>query len=332
MQFDAFLASPPIEHAGTFSAQAEQMGFDGVWVTETTHSPFTLMTMAAANTDRLDIGTAIAVAFPRSPMVTAYTAWDLQSLSAGRFVLGLGTQVKGHIERRFAETWESPGPRLRDYVRAVREIWASWREDRHPDHAGEFYEINLCPPDWRPNPIDTPDVPIYIAGVNEYNLQLAGELCDGLHVHPMNSPEYIDEVVVPNVERGADRGGRDPNDVTLATTVFAVAGDTPDERAAAREEVRQQIAFYGSTRTYRTIFAVHGWESLCDDLHDLSVKGQWDDMPALVTDEMVEAFSVEGTWDDLRGAIDDRYEHIDRVAVYTSFRGEPHWERVGTPR
>lgn len=331
MQFDAFLASPALEDMGDYAAAAEEMGFDGAWVTEMTHSPFTLMTRAADHTTHIDIGTAIAVAFPRSPMITAYTAWDIQSLSGGRFILGLGTQVKGHIERRFSETWESPGPRLREYLLAVREIWDSWLEDRHPAYDGEFYQINLCPPDWRPDPIDDPTVPIYIAGVNEYNLRLAGELCDGLHVHPLHSPEYIDEVVLPNIRRGADRGGRDPDDVTLATTVFAVVGETDEAREKAREDVRRQIAFYGSTRTYRTIFAVHGWEDLCDDLHELSVNGQWSDMPALVTDEMVDAFSVEGSWSEIRDRVEARYEHIDRVGLYTSFRGESHWQEIAAP-
>lgn len=328
MQLDAFLMSPNIDRAGELSAAAEQLGFDGAWVTETTHSPFTLMTRAADHTHDIDLGTAIAVAFPRSPMVTAYTAWDLQALSEGRFILGLGTQVKGHIERRFAETWDSPGPRIRDYILAIREIWDAWIDGRHPEHDGDFYQISLCPPDWRPAPIDAPKVPIYLACVNEYNVQLAGELCDGLHIHPLNSPAYIEEEVVPNVERGAARAGRDPDDVTLATTVFAVAGDNPADRAAAREDVRQQIAFYGSTRTYRTIFAVHGWDDLCDELHELSVDGRWDEMPELVTDEMVDAFSIEGEWATLREKAERRFSHVDRVALYTAFRGEDHWTRV----
>jgi len=229
-------------------------------------------------------------------MVTAYTAWDVQSLADGRFVLGLGTQVKGHIERRFDVEWDSPGPRLREYVEVLREIWASWEEDRHPSYGGEFYSITLCPADWRPEPIEHSHVPIYIAGVNSYNVTLAGECCDGLHVHPLNSPEYIEREVVPDIETGAARADRDPDDVTLVTNVFAITGETDAEREQAREEIRRQIAFYGSTRTYKRIFAVHGWENVCDDLHELSVEDRWDEMPALVTDEMVETFSVEGTY------------------------------------
>jgi len=187
-----------------------------------------------------------------------------------------------------------PARDSREYVEVLREIWASWEEDRHPSYEGEFYSITLCPADWRPEPIEHSHVPIYIAGVNSYNVTLAGECCDGLHVHPLNSPEYIEREVVPDIETGAARADRDPDDVTLVTNVFAITGETDAEREQAREEIRRQIAFYGSTRTYKRIFAVHGWENVCDDLHELSVEDRWDEMPALVTDEMVETFSVEG--------------------------------------
>jgi len=328
VKFDANLASPAITEADDLARAAEDVGFDGAWVTETTHSPFTLTTQLANGSDRMDLGTAITVAFPRSPMVTAYTAWDVQSLADGRFVLGLGTQVKGHIERRFDVEWDSPGPRLREYVEVLREIWASWEEDRHPSYEGEFYSITLCPADWRPEPIEHSHVPIYIAGVNSYNVTLAGECCDGLHVHPLNSPEYIEREVVPDIETGAARADRYPDDVTLVTNVFAITGETDAEREQAREEIRRQIAFYGSTRTYKRIFAVHGWENVCDDLHELSVEDRWDEMPALVTDEMVETFSVEGTYDELRDEIEERYTHIDRISLYAPYRGEEHWQRV----
>ena len=328
MKFDANFASPSITETDELAGAAEELGFDGAWVTETTHSPFTLSTQLANGSDRLDFGTAITVAFPRSPMVTAYTAWDVQSLSDGRFVLGLGTQVKGHIERRFDVEWGSPGPRLREYVEALREIWDSWEEDRHPDYEGDFYSITLCPEDWRPEPIEQSRVPIYVAGVNSYNVRLAGELCDGLHVHPLNSPAYIEREVVPDLEAGAARGDRDPDDVTLVTNVFAITGETDAERERTREEIRRQIAFYGSTRTYKRIFAVHGWEDVCDELHELSIEDRWDEMPELVTDEMVETFSVEGSYDELRSEIEDRYTHIDRISLYAPFRAEDYWHRV----
>jgi len=327
MRIDTNLMDPPLERVGEFAAAAETMGFDGVWVTELTHSPFTLMTRAATATDDVDVGTAIAVAFPRSPMVTAYTAWDLQRHSQGRFVLGLGTQVKGHIERRFSMPWDAPGPQLREYVLAIREVWNAWESGRKPDFQGEHYSITLCPPKFVPDVPETPRVPIYTAGVNEYNVRLAGELCDGLHVHPFHSPEYVDQEVLPRVQEGADRGDRDPEEVTLATSVFAVTGETKAERERSREEVRERIAFYASTRTYRTILAVHGWGDVCEELHELSVNEEWESMPEVVSDEMVDAFSVKGRWDELRGRIEEWYDHMDRVAVYAPFRGEDHWER-----
>lgn len=330
MQFDAHLQSPDVTETATLAGRSESLNFDGVWVTEVDHSPVVLSAEMANGTSSVDIGTAITVAFPRSPMVTAYTAWDLQKLSGGRFVLGLGTQVKGHIERRFSETWESPGPRFRDYVKAVRHIWDAWATGNEVDYQGEYYTIELCPPEFTPDPIEEPRIPIYVAGVNSFNIQLAGHLCDGLHLHPVHSPEYVREKVLPSLNRGANHGNRDANDVTIAASVFAITGETKEEIKRAREEVRRKIGFYGSTRTYKTIFEVHGWEDVCDDLHALSKAGRWDEMGELVTDEMLEVFAVEGYWGELRDRIEDRYDHVDRVSVYQAFDGDDHWGELTT--
>lgn len=329
MQIDAYTPSPVIDEMGELAASAEEMGFDGLWVTETARSPYTLLTLAAERTSQMDIGSAIAVAFPRSPMVTAYTAWDLQQLSGGRLILGLGAQVKGHMERRFSVDfeWERPGPRLREYVAAVRHLWNTWESGDEVNYQGEFYEITLCPEDFRPKSIGMEPPDIYVAGVNPFNLKLAGDLCDGLHVHPINSPEYIEEIVVPNVKTGADIAERDFDEITLSAQVFAIPGQG-DEREQARESVRQQIGFYGSTRTYRTIFEVHGWGDICDILHDLSTEGRWDELAEHITDEMVDAFSVEGDWPDLRAAVEDRYDHVDRVSLYTPFDGGDRWRHL----
>lgn len=327
MQFDAFLHSPSMADAGPLAADAEAMGFDGVWVTETTHSPYTALSLAAEATDNIDVGSAIAVAFPRSPMVTAYTAWDLQSMSGGRFSLGLGAQVKGHMQRRFSVDfeWERPGPRLREYVEAVTHLWDAWESGDEVDYRGEFYEITLCPDNFRPPAIAADRPEIGVAGVNPFNLKLAGHRCDVLHVHPMHSPAYLEEVVVPNVAEGAAIGDRDPDAVDLSAQVFAITGD---DREAARERVRQRIGFYGSTRTYRTIFDVHGWGDVCDTLHELAGENRWDELGEHVTDEMVEAFSVEGEWEDLRDRLADRYEHVDRVSLYTPFDGGDRWQHL----
>lgn len=329
MQIDVYLPRPEIRETGDLARTAEEMGFDGLWVTETTHSPYTLLTLAASATSHVDVGSAIAVAFPRSPMVTAYTAWDLQRLSGGRLVLGLGTQVKGHMRRRFSVDfeWERPGPRFREYVEVLRHLWDAWESGGDVNHVGEFYEITLCPEQWTPSPLHAPPPQLYVAGVNPFNLKLAGHLGDGLHVHPIHSPEYVEEVVVPNVRAGAEVGDRALDDVTLSAQVFAVTGQG-EERDSAREAVREQIAFYGSTRTYRTIFDVHGWGDVCDTLHDLSTDGRWDEMSEHVTDEMVAAFSVEGDWPDLRDRLEDRYEYVDRVSLYTPFDGDDRWRHL----
>lgn len=325
MKLDVNLKNPSLDRAGGLAQTAEQMGFDGAWVTEMTHSPFTLTSLMGRDTTTIDIGTAIAVAFNRSPTVAAYAAWDVQSITEGRFILGLGTQVKGHIERRFGMNWESPGPRLREYVQALREIWDAWSENREPKFKGEFYTITLTPPNAIPDPPENPHVPIFVAGVNPFNIRLAGEYCDGLHIHPFHSPEYIEQEVIPYLEDGATRGGRSIDDVTLTTSVMAIPGNTPEERSKRREEVRSEIAFYASTRTYQKVLEVHGWEGVVDDLHKLSTRGQWNDMGKLVTDAMIDTFSIEGEWKELNEKINKRYDYIDRVALYVPYRGENHW-------
>lgn len=328
MQWDVNLGDPDPRRAGPLARRAEDLGAEGVWVGEITHSPFTLLAGIADATTDVDLGSSIALAFPRSPMVTAYTAWDLQELSGGRFVLGLGTQVKGHIERRFGVEWDSPGPRLRDYLRCLRAIWNAWSGGEDVDYQGEFYSITLCPPFFTPAPIDDPEVPLYIAAVNEYNLRTAGMLCDGLHVHPFHSPKYLREFILPHLREGAETAGRSPDDVELVTSVFAAVGDSASERAAVREELRFQIAFYGSTRTYRKVFETHGWGDVCPKLHRLSVDNRWDDMAELITDEMMDTFVVEGTWETIGDEIRTRYDHMDRVSFYREFRDEPDWNRL----
>lgn len=329
MRIDAYLPSPNITDVGDLAANAERVGFDGLWVTESNHSPYTLLTRAATETTDIEIGSAIAVAFPRSPMVTAYTAWDLQQLSGGRLILGLGTQVKGHMKRRFSVDfeWEQPGPRLREYVEVVQHLWNSWATENEVNYEGDFYQITLCPDPWTPSPIDSALPELYIAAVNPFNLKLAGHLCDGLHIHPLHSPEYIREVVVPNVKTGTAIGNRTLEDVTLSAQVFAITGDT-EEREFAREMIRQQIGFYGSTRTYNTVFEVHGWGDVCSELHALTTEGRWDELGDPITDEMVDTFSVEAKWTNLRDRLQDRYEHVDRASLYTPFDGSEQWNEL----
>jgi probable F420-dependent oxidoreductase len=300
-----------------YARKVEALGFDCLWSSETQHDPFLPLAVAATVTSRLRLGTAIAVAFPRSPMITAHIAWDLQKASAGRFILGLGSQVKGHNERRFSVKFDAPGPRMREIVLALRAIWSCWQQDTRLNFKGEFYRFDLMTPFFNPGPIAHPEIPIYIAGVNAYMCRIAGEVCDGLHVHPFNSPTYLRQYVHPAVEEGLRAAGRSRKDFTYTTSTFVILGDTEEEFRREREAVRQQIAFYASTRTYEPVLAAHGWQDLAATLHRKSVEGDWTGMAALITDEMVDTYAVTGTYANIAARITERYAGLlDRTAFY----------------
>lgn len=319
MKLDVRLGGP-VSEAGSRAREAEATGFDGAWTSETQHDAFLPLVLAAEHTTRLTLGTSIAVAFPRSPMTTAYIAWDLQRLSSGRFILGLGTQVKGHIERRYGLAWDAPGPRLRDYIRALRAIWDCWQQGTPLSYQGEFYSHSLMTPFFNPGPIDSPRVPIHIAGVQEYMCRLAGELCDGLHVHPFHSEQYLREIVLPAVEQGLQASGRTRADVCLASSAFLVTGETAAAMQTAREDVRRQIAFYASTPNYRVILECHGWGQTAKELTRRSVRADWEGMAALISDEMLEAFAIVGNPGEVPEKLRRRYAGLlDRVAVYETF-------------
>jgi probable F420-dependent oxidoreductase len=313
--------------------QAEEMGFAGLWTAETQHDPFLPLAVAAGATSRIELGTAIAVAFPRTPMAIAETAWDLAANSGGRFILGLGTQVKGHNERRFSVQWTPPGPRLRDYIRCLRAIFTFWQDGSRgqPSFTSDHYQFRLSSPFFAPPPLERPyvdrhgemrGVPVYIAAVNDYLCRVAGELCDGLHVHPFHSLKYLNDVVLPNLEKGVAKSGRTLDDVERATTAFVIMGDTKAERARARDGVRQQISFYASTRTYYDVLAVHGWGDVSAKLNEMSIKGQWDQMGGLITDEMLDAYAVEGTAEQIPELLQRKYEGVlTRVAFYMPYQG-----------
>lgn len=317
MKLDFNLAIDDLREVPALARDAEALGFDGLWTAETKHDPFLPLALAAEHTRRVSLGTAIAVAFPRSPTVVAHTAWDLQSASGGRVVVGLGTQVKGHNERRFSVKWTAPGPRLRDYILALRAIWECWQTGGRIDFRGQHYVVTLMTPFFAPRPIEHPRIPIYVAAVNPYNLRLAGELCDGVHLHPFHSVKYLRESALPHIQAGLVRSGRGRDDVVLASSVFMVTGRTVAEMAQAREQARAQIAFYASTRTYEAVLAVHGWADLVPRLHRKSVEGDWKGMAALITDEMLGVFAVEAPLDDLAAALSARYGGLlDRLAPY----------------
>ena len=331
MKIDVTLAIDTLADVHGMAREAEDLGFDGLWTAETRHDPFLPLGLAAEHTRRVSLGTAIAVAFPRSPTVVAHTAWDLQAASGGRLLLGLGTQVKGHIERRFSVKWTAPGPRLREYVLALRAIWDAWQTRGPVSFRGEHYAITLTTPFFAPGPIEHPRIPIYIAAVNAYNLRLAGELCDGVHLHPFHSVKYLREFALPHIEAGLVRSGRPREAVALASSVFLVTGRTADEVTRAREHARAQIAFYASTRTYEPVLAAHGWQDLTPKLHRKSVEGDWAGMAALITDEMLGVFAVEAPLDGLRTALDERYRGLlDRIAPYVALERRARPEELRT--
>src|SRR5579864_1264341 len=250
MKFDAALHTPDLRTAPALAEQIEALGFDGLWTTETTHNPFLPLTLAIAHTTRLEVGTAIAVAFPRSPMVVAQIAWDLAAQSDGRFILGLGTQVRPHIVRRFSAVWDHPVPRLRDYIMALHAIWECWQNHRPLRYKGDYYEFTLMTPFFAPDPISKPDIPIYIAGVGPHLCKLAGELCQGFHVHPFHTPRYVREVILPALEQGVQSVGRTRADVQTTCAIFVVTGANDVEIAGNATLIKAQIAFYASTPSY----------------------------------------------------------------------------------
>jgi probable F420-dependent oxidoreductase len=299
---------------------AEDLGFSGLWTSETKHDAFLPLAIAANETHEIELGTSVAIAFSRSPMETAQPDWDLQDLSDGRFVLGLGTQVKAHITRRFSMPWDRPTARLREYILALRAIWESFQTEGPLQFEGEFYRHTLMTPFFNPGPIEQPEIPVYIAGVNTRLARLAGEICDGFHVHPFHSPEYVQQTVRPAIAEGAEEANRDAEQVVLATTAFVIAGENEKEAAEQRESVRAQISFYASTPTYRTVLEAHGWEEVGERLGKMAREKKWREMPALVTDEMLAAFAVEAAPDEIGAALKERYEGlIDRVALYLPF-------------
>lgn len=287
--------------------RAEKLGYNQIVSHETGYNPFFPLVVAAQSTRKMELVTSIAVAFARSPMDVAYTSWDLQVLSEGRFILGLGSQVRGHIVRRFNMPWSSPASRMREYVLALRAIWMSWQQNTQLDFSGKHYHFNLMPPVFNPGAIEYPHIPVQIAAVNPHMLRVAGEVCDGVLLHAFISKKYTDEVVLPNLELGATRAGRTLNKFEISGGGFIVSGSTNDELSINLEKVRKRIAFYASTRSYEPVMALHGWQTTAQNLYRMSVDGRWNDMAAEITDEMLETFAVIGTYDTIVDKIIERF-------------------------
>ena len=300
----------PMRHwreAGPFAAAAEAAGFDAVMTAELGHDVFTPLAFAALATERIELTPSIAVAFPRSPTIIASQAWDLQANSNGRFVLGLGSQVRGHNERRFGVTWSPPAPRLRDYVRALRAIWRCWQTGEKLDYRGDNYQLTLMTPDFSPEPTGLPMVPVTIAAVGEVMLRVAGEVCDGVRLHPLCSRRYLEEIALPRLAEGIRRSGRSRAHFDVFGGGFVVTG--PDEKTVAEglEQARRRVAFYGSTRSYLAILSLHGLDELGLKLRAMSLAGRWNEMAAEVPDDVVRIFTACGTYDEIVRAVEARF-------------------------
>jgi probable F420-dependent oxidoreductase len=317
MKFDASLLVQDLSQVAALARFAEKANFDGLWTFETAHDPFLPLVLAAEHSRRLSLGTSIAIAFARSPAVLAYVGWDLARFSKGRFIMGLGTQVKGHNERRFGVKWEKPVEKMREVILAMRAIWDCWQNQTPLDFRGEFFKLNLMTPFFSPAPHEYHRIPIFIAGVNRRMCQLAGELCDGFHAHPLHTVRYLKEMVVPNLQTGLSKEGRRREAFELSSSTFVIPTDDPKQALAYELEVCRQISFYASTPTYRPVFEIEGWAQVADKLNRMAARGQWNEMPALITDEMLDAFVLRGSWAELPKKVLQKYSGLlDRVSYY----------------
>ncbi len=319
MKLDLYCTVPHPRRIAEIARRTQAAGFDGLWVTEAGHNPYIACALAASAAEGLVLGTDVAIAFPRSPMVTAQAAWDLAALTGGRFILGLGTQVKAHLERRFSVPGDRPADRVREYILALRAIFDAFAEREKLRFEGEFYRFSLLTDFFDPGPLDVADPPIYLAGVNERLARVAGEVADGFCAHPVNSPKYLTEVVKAAIDEGAKAAGRDPGSVSVVCPVFTIVGDPGPDLDRQRDAVRLQIAYYGTTPTYGKLFEVHGRDDMTARLGAALRTGDQAKLAAEIDDELLDAFSLTATWDGLAGALLDRFDGLaDRVFPYSA--------------
>jgi probable F420-dependent oxidoreductase len=311
---------PDLAGAADGARRAEEEGYAAVWGSETSHDPFLPLALAAEHTTRLELGTGIAVAFARNPMTVASTAWDLNAYSRGRFLLGLGSQIKPHIEKRFSMPWSHPAPRMREFVSAMRAIWACWQEGTPLQFRGEYYRHTLMTPFFSPPPNQYGAPRVFLAAVGPAMTRVAGEVADGLLVHGFTTARYLREVTLPAVESGLAASGRSRAGFQLSYPIFVVTGDTDEQLAEAASGTRKQLAFYASTPAYRAVLDLHGWGELQPTLNALSKQGRWDDMADLIPPEVLDAFAVVGEPDEVPALITERVgELVDRLSLYTPY-------------
>ncbi|BBY04962.1 LLM class F420-dependent oxidoreductase [Mycobacterium noviomagense] len=296
------------------AAALERRGYDGCWTAEVNHDPFLPLVLAAEHTSKIELGTSIAVAFARNPMTVANIGWDLQAYTRGRFILGLGSQIQAHIEKRFSMPWSHPVRRMREFIAALRAIWSAWCDGTPLRFEGEFYTHKLMTPMFTPEPQPYGSPKVFVAAVGEAMTEMCGEVTDGMFAHAFTTKRYLDEVTMPALQRGLQCSGRDRSDFQLSCPLFVVTGANEAEFQAAAASTRKQIAFYGSTPAYRKVLELHGWGDLHAELHQLSLRGEWDAMGSLIDDEILNAFAVVAELDKLAEQIRDRCDGlVDRA-------------------
>jgi probable F420-dependent oxidoreductase len=330
MKVDQMSYVPSVIEAGRLASEADGFGYDGLWTTETQADPFLSAAVAAQAAQRIDIGTGIAVAFGRNPLTVALQANDVHLLSEGRFLLGLGSQVKAHIERRYSMQWSHPAPRMREFILAIRAIWKAWETGEKLDFRGDFYTHTLMTPFFNPGPNPRGNPKVVLAAVGPKMTEVAGEVADGVFCHSFGTERYLREMTLPALRRGAERAGRSLDGFELLAPGFLIARDSEQERAAGIEFVRSQIGFYGSTPAYRPVLELHGWGSLQEELNVLTKQGAWDRLGSLITDEMVDAFAIVGTPEEAAAEALRRYGDVaTRITLALPEGAEPaRWAPV----
>lgn len=330
MRVDLLVMNPELGEIAATASRAEELGYAALLAAETGHDPFMPLALAAEHTERIQLGTGIAVGLSRSPLHLAHAAHDLQRFSKGRFILGVGSQIQAHIEKRFSATWSHPTERMKDLIGAVRAIWRCWDDGEPLRYEGRFYRHTLMTPFFSPAPNPYGPPPIYLAASGPEMTAVGGEVADGLMLHALTSSATLTEITLPALQRGLEASGRSRADVELYAPVFVITGDTDEELTTADRAVRLQLAFYASTPAYRQVLAFHGRPELPDRLNSLSKQGRWRDMGELIDDEVLDLFSVSGKPEEIGPAVLARFGGVlDRVALYAPYRHEPEpWARV----
>jgi probable F420-dependent oxidoreductase len=326
MELDIIAHPGKIQDSHAHARHVEDAGFGAIWWTDSGRSAYLACTASVLSTESLIIGTGIAVAFPRSPMVTAGIAWELAASTGGRFVLGLGSQVKAHIERRYSSEFLPPGPRLKEYVESILAIFRAFNKQEKLSYEGDYYNFSLLPDMWSPGPIEVAPPPIYISAVRPYMSRLVGEVCDGIHIHPFHSPSFVKEVQRSSIEEGCARSGRSLDDITFSIPVMTAVGDTDEEIEKTRNHARMMCAFYGSTPGYESIMEHHGYEGMGQELNALQRKGDIAGMQALMNDDVLSHYVIEASWNDLGPKLVETYEDVGTNVRITSYTAADHFD------